>query len=411
MLRDEARVAEAGTVAHGEDLESHFSRFADGLPLTAVAHGGDASGITFAADSAAGVAHGSVVTKRQCPEESFEERAVRGNIPRAGSAAGVVRVGSTLDGSLLGAAKPDLLGNHATLGQSACLVRDDVRRAAHGLKAGKVADDDIAGDHGLAGDRHGDSEDREEGFRNHSHAYTNAVQKHLIVDVPKTSGENDDGKQDSESKEEKGELAKGDLQGTAVQAENGLHGAGESQGELLRAGLVAVILTGVEKACDLADLRFHGSRYDDTDTAPAADDGAGESKIAAITKRLFRVGENQVGLLARGDRLASQHCFVGGEIEAADEAQVSCNHVAGSEDDDVALDESLGLCDLDGTVPEDLARRAGESIEGLDGLLGTVVLDQSNHDVQQDHGADDGSLDVVVDGEGDGHDGDEDGRE
>jgi hypothetical protein len=60
-----------------------------------------------------------------------------------------------------------------------------------------------------------------------------------------------------------------------------------------------------------------------------------------------------------------------------DQAQVGGDHVACGQRDEITLDECLGLDRVAVAIANDFALGSGQSVERLDGLLGTIILDQS----------------------------------
>jgi hypothetical protein len=82
-------------------------------------------------------------------------------------------------------------------------------------------------------------------------------------------------------------------------------------------------------------------------------------------------------MLAHGDRLASEQCFVSRQVDAVHQAEIGRDDVADAQLDKVTGYQGLGLDAFDVASADYLARGCRKRIKRLDGLLSAVVLEES----------------------------------
>ncbi|KAI6767429.1 hypothetical protein HG530_005438 [Fusarium avenaceum] len=366
------------TEPHGENLESNLSGLTNGLPISIVR-----------CDNTTGVGlwlflsitNSRVVAKGKNLEESVQ--VASGQISRP------------LDSTAI-ATEPDFAGNHSSLSQSAGLVRADVGNTTNSLQRRHLTDNNITADHCFGSNGHGNCQDGEERLGNDSHADTDSVKKNLIGDLPKTNGEDDNGKENGEGEQQQGELAKGNLKRRSLKTKN-------SAAELIRPPYCAtdgcpfgvVVLGLAQELGDLTDLGLHSSSNNDTSGTATGDRASGIGEVDTITHGHVRVGEDNLWLLADGDRFTSQKCLIGGNVDALNQTQVGRDNITGSEGDYVALDEGFGLDSFTLTISDDLALRSGHK-------------NIPDNNVKDNDGGHDGTLNIVRDSKGQSGHGDKD---
>jgi hypothetical protein len=337
--------------------------------------GGDTASVGLITSS---VRHGRVVAEDQGREERLKGASSQGRGPGDTAAVGVIRVGRVLDGTSEVATEPDLARNHASLSQSSSLVGANVGNTADGLKRGHLAHNDVSSNHGLGGNSHGDGQDGEKRLGDDGNSDADTVKEDIIANVPEVDGEDDNGEDNGKGEQKQGELAKGYLQRGAFQAENRAAGLVGLVQVLDERSLVVARLLGLAKHfCNLTDLGLHTGSNDNTSSATAGDRATGVDEVDAVANGHVIVGEDDLGLLGDGQGFTGQERFVGRQVDAVDQTQIGRDHVTSSEGDQVTLDECLSLDDVAIAAANDFAFRGGQGVERLDGLLSTVILDQS----------------------------------
>jgi hypothetical protein len=136
-----------------------------------------------------------------------------------------------------------------------------------------------------------------------------------------------------------------------------------------------VLLSLTEELGNLTDFSLHACGDDDSRSTAAGDGATRVDEVGAVTDGHVRIGEDGIGLLADGNRFTGEERLIRGQVNSLDQTQVGGDDITGGEDDDVALDQGLSLDGVTDATTDDLALGCGQSIERLDGLLGTVVLD------------------------------------
>jgi hypothetical protein len=95
-------------------------------------------------------------------------------------------------------------------------------------------------------------------------------------------------------------------------------------------------------------------------------------------------------------RLAGQRGLLDPQVDRLEQAQVGRDVVAGLQEDDVARHQ-LGGRDGDAVaVAQGLGVRRGQLLQGSQGLLGPLLLDDAEHRVEHDDRHDRGRLDVIA---------------
>lgn len=361
---------------HGKDLEGDFGGLTNSLPFSIFGSGDDTTrvGLRFLL----AVRDSGVVAESKGSEEGVQTASSQVGVPADGAATGIIWVRSAFDGSREVTAKPNLAGNHASLGQGTSLVGADVGDTTDGFERGHLTNNDISADHGLGGNSHRDGQHSEQRLGNDRHTNADSIEQDLIANLPQADGKDDDGEQNGKGKQEQGKLAESDLERSALETKDSageLVGVVQGTTEETPFGVVGLGLA--QELSDLANLGLHTSGDDDTGGTSTGDGASRVGQVDAVANGHILIGKYCLGLLADGNRFTSEERLIGGNVNALDKAQVGGYDITSDEGDYIALDERFGLDSFTLAISDDLALGSGQSIEGLNSLLSAVVLDQS----------------------------------
>jgi hypothetical protein len=296
-------------------------------------------------------------------------------------AGGVVADAGEGEGAVEG---PEPGDGHLVLGEGAGLVGADDSGAAEGLDRGEAADQGAAAGHGgdADGEEDGDRGGEALGDRADGDGDGGVEGVDEVGALGGLEGEEGGGEAEDDPDEELGEA--GDL-------------AGERGGDLGGAG---------DHPGDPAGLGAIAGGDDDAHSCPKGHMGAGEGHAEAITDAGGGVDGDRA--LDGRDGLAGEGGLVDLEVADLDQAEVGGDGVARLEVDEVADDEGLGADTAAAAVAEHVGLGDDHRVEGSDRLLGAVLLEEADHSVDEDDGADDQGVDVVAEERGDDGGGDED---
>ncbi|OPZ90227.1 MAG: hypothetical protein BWY73_01362 [candidate division TA06 bacterium ADurb.Bin417] len=155
---------------------------------------------------------------------------------------------------------------------------------------------------------------------------------------------------------------------------------------LKRGGLVA---DGLDKPGDPAQFGRHAGGHHQRPGLAAADRGAQVNLVGPVGQRNLRFLEGQARLQNRGG-LSGQAGFQNAEVVGViNDAAVGRHVIAGLQLDKIPRHQLGGRPVLEAAAPPDPGDRAGQSLQGGQGLLGPVLLDKTEHRIKN-HDAQDG---------------------
>jgi hypothetical protein len=230
----------------------------------------------------------------------------------------------------------------------------------------------------------GDCEHSDKGFGDDGHGDTDTVDEYLTANLPFGGRKNDDGKEDSETKQEKGKLAQGNLQRCSHKSKNGLNTTNKSPAHFHEERFFTffVVLLLPKHDSDLADFGLHTCRDYDTATATGSHFAARECEICSVTGAHVGIVELLLGCLFHRDGFTCKEGFVRKGVDTIDEAEVSGYDAANTELYNVTRDKIDSLhFDIGYAVTGDGGFRGGELLERFDGLLSLIVLPEPDNDV------------------------------
>ena len=145
----------------------------------------------------------------------------------------------------------------------------------------------------------------------------------------------------------------------------------------------------------MAHLRLHAGGGDDAPPPSGGDDGAGEDHIFPVPQPGPR-RQGAARLLGHGEGLPGHGRLVGGEPGGGEDPGVSGDQVSGLQTDEIPGDQLAGLHPAGPALPDDVGHGGGEVPEGLQRLLGVVLLGEGDDGVEEDDAQDDDGLHPVL---------------
>ena len=281
---------------------------------------------------------------------------------------------------------PHVHHGHLVHGQGARLIRTDDGGAAQGLHGGQLLDDGVALDHALhaQGQHDGDHGGQSLGDSGHGQGHGGHEDLQQLHAVEQSHAEHDH--------------AHG-------QADDG-QGLGDLGHLLLEGGLVVVL--GGQHLGDAAHLGLHAGGGDHTGGAAVGDDGGGDDHVLPVAQSGL-LGKRVNHFLAYRYGLAGHGGFVRLQVGALQDTGVGGDQIARLQHDDIAGHQLAGLHADDLAVPDDFRQRRGHLLQGLQGLVGVVLLGDGDHRVDHHDQEDDRRIHPV--GEAAGHIGEHGGRQ
>jgi hypothetical protein len=177
-------------------------------------------------------------------------------------------------------------------------------------------------------------------------------------------------------------------------------------------GLRLVILLLTKHGSNLADLGLHSGCDNDTTAPTSRHFTSREGEVGAVSGGKVVVVEYLGGCLLDRERFTCQEGFVGEGVDTINEAEIGRDNASNTKLDNVARHkvDCFDLLIWD-AISSDGCLWGSEFLERLNGLFGTVVLPETNKDVEEDNCRDHATLDEIANGKAYGHDDDEDERE
>ena len=286
---------------------------------------------------------------------------------------------------------------HAVLGQGAGLVRADHLGAAQGLHGGEPADDGAAfghvGDPDGEHDGHHRHQPLRDGGHGQGHGDHEGVEHHLCREFPgPEQAHREDHHADAQHqlRQDMAQLVQLHLQGGLA-----LHGVFQGIG-------------------DLAHLGVHAGGGDHHGAAAIDHGGAHVGHVLPVAQRHVLLPPPQgdeVDELAHRDALAGEGRLLDLHGGAVKNAAVGGHRVPRLQNHHVAHDQILTLDRDDVALSQHLAGGGGHLLQGLDGLLGLVLLVHAQHRVDDDHEEDDEHIRKALAAVAGGQGADEGGRQ
>ena len=266
--------------------------------------------------------------------------------------------------------RPHVHHRHPVLGEGAGLVGADDPGAAQGLHSGEPLDDGVAARHALHPQGQHDGDDGGQALGNGGHRQGDGGHEHVqnLLALEESHPEHDGADAQADKGEGLGDLCHLPLEG----------GGG---------GLLVH-----EKSGDAPHLGVHAGAGDHCGAPAGGDDGGGDDHVAPVGQGGVW-GQAVGGDLGYRGRLPGHGRLVGLQVGALQDPGVGGDQVPGLQPDEVAGDQPGALHPDVSAVPHGLGHGGGHLPQGLQGLLGVVLLGDGDegvdhHDDQNDDGVD-----------------------
>jgi hypothetical protein len=259
--------------------------------------------------------------------------------------------------------------------------------------------------HSLGSGSHCDSENDDKRSRDHRKTSGNSVDDDLLLGVELVGSQDDDGTNNSSSKEKDSQLGELALKrSTNVDAQEASSSIGEGESPSLhpatKVGVAISITLGLstlgslatESSSDLTNLSVHSSGKDNTASTTLSDSRGAIGNVEAIT-RASVVREGGVDLLANRQGLSREKCFVGLKVDGLNETNVCRNGVSGLELNQVSRHNLSSHDNLVVTVSDSMGSGRAERAQRVHSLRSLELLEEAHYDVEDDDSGDDTTLD------------------
>ena len=276
-------------------------------------------------------------------------------------------------GPLAAPGRPHVHHGHAVLGERACLVRADHPGAPQGLHGGQALDDGPPPGHAGHPQGQHNGDDGGQPLGDGGHRQGDGGEKHVQHGPPL-------------------EQPHPEHHRAHAQADEG-QGLGDLRHLLLEGGLSLSLPQ--QQPGNAAHLGVHAGAGDHAHRPPPGDDGGREHHIVPLRQGgVLRQGGQQP--LGHGDGLAGHGALIGLEGGGLQNPGVGGHQVPRLQMDDVAGHQPVGLQPLKRPVPHHLGQGGRHLPQGLQGLLGAVLLGDGDAGVHHHDDQDDGRIQPVL---------------
>jgi hypothetical protein len=357
-----------------------------------------------------------------------------GSRPSDIASGGVERLGGVLNevGSLT--RSPGSTSNHLTLGKSTSLVGANVGNGTKSLEGLEVSDNDISLNHALSTGSHSDSQDDDQTGGNHGQTSGDGIDNDLLRSIEIVGSKDNDGADDGSAEQEKCQSRQLLLERSAdVNTEETTNGISKSKSVGLKVSVglgraISLALDGTDSAVLLSESSSNGTNLSagtssENDTLGAAlGDGRGAVGDVDTVTGTSVVFENLIFVLSHREGLASQHGLIGLKVDGLDQSvgiqSAPCQEASAGMHNlpDVSRDRVTDLDfhkitgndlhrgdNLGVAISDDTGGRRRHGSERVHGLLGRILLEKTNCDVETNDEGDDAALNPRLDTERNGH--------
>lgn len=329
---------------------------------------------------------------------------------------------------------PGSASNHLTLGKSTGLVGANVGNSTKGLEGLEVSDNDVSLNHALGSGSHGDGQDDDQTSGNHGQTSGDGIDDDLLGSIESVGSKDDDGADDGSAEQEKCQSRQLLLERSAdVNTEETTNGISKSKsvGLEVSVGLgraIGLALDRTDTAVLLSKSSGNGtnlgagtsSENDALGTALGNSGGAvGDVDTVTGTSVVF---ENLIFVLSDREGLASQHGLIGLKVDCLDQPvgiqsapcqgssaglyhlpNVSRDRVTDLDFQKITWNDLHRGDNLGVAISDDTGSRRRHGSERVHGLLGRILLEKTNCDVETNDEGDDTAFNPRLDTERNGH--------